>query len=311
MFTLVKKMTHKPLTLPTTPTHYSLPRLGIIRLEGEERVKYLHSQVTCDVQSLQPGQHCLGGHCDPKGKLWNAFHLLALEHALYLIAPQDLFPKALAELRKYAVFSKVTITDVSAEHALSGVTGNGTDQWMANHGIQDGTLKNGHLSLQLASDRWILIDAIPLLAELPQGETADWWAMEILAGQPIMSAVHQGEYIPQMLNLQALGGISFRKGCYTGQETVARAKYRGANNRSLFILQGQAQVPLKLGATLELQLGEHWKRIGSVIDLWQKGEHVLLTAVLPQELEPSAILRFKEDEHSRLRLLPLPYALND
>jgi len=126
-----------------------------------------------------------------------------------------------------------------------------------------------------------------------------------------MSAIHQGEYIPQMLNLQALGGISFSKGCYMGQETVARAKYRGANNRGLFILQGRADQTVQPGESLERQLGEQWKRSGQVLDVWQHEGLILVTAVLPLDTELEAHFRIKDQIASQLRPLPLPYSLLD
>lgn len=85
-----------------------------------------------------------------------------------------------------------------------------------------------------------------------------------------------------MLNLQALDGISFNKGCYMGQETVARAKYRGANNRALFLLAGTTGEPVASGDTLELQLGDNWRRSGMVLNAWQQAGQVWLTAVLPK-----------------------------
>lgn len=285
--------------------------MGVIRLTGEDRVKYLHSQVTCDVQALQAGQHTLAGHCDPKGKLWNLFRLVVEPTSLLMLSPRELFAKALPELKKYAVFSKVGIEDASDELPLFGVAGQGADAWIQAQGLHAAAVDGAPYAIQLAPDRWLLLGHPAAVDTLPAEPELDWWGQEILAGHPTMSALHQGEYIPQMLNLQALNGISFRKGCYTGQETVARAKYRGANNRRLFILQGHVSATLTPGDTLEWQLGEHWKRVGIVLDCWQQQQQVLLSAVLPQDLDADACLRIKGDEGSHLHGLPLPYALSD
>ena len=96
-----------------------------------------------------------------------------------------------------------------------------------------------------------------------------------------------------------------------GQETVARAKYRGANNRSLHILQGTASAQVAAGDELELSLGENWKRSGMVLDCWQQGESLLLSAVLPLDLAPDARLRLKAQPDSSLQLVPLPYSLSE
>ncbi len=114
-----------------------------------------------------------------------------------------------------------------------------------------------------------------------------------------------------MLNLQALDGISFTKGCYMGQETVARAKYRGANNRALFVLSGTATTPVASGDTLEIQLGDNWRRSGMVLNAWQQDGELWLTAVLPKDTEADARFRLKQEEGSSLSLQPLPYPLTE
>ncbi len=297
---------------PVSPTLFPLTRLGIIQLSGADRVKYLQGQVSCDVQALQLGQQCLGAHCDAKGKMWSSFRLLVLEDALLLLTEMSLLPRSLAELKKYGVFAKVEIQDASSEYQLTGLAGTGSDDWMRQqHGLSEsGVLADG-MAAQIEADRWLLLTQSAAVSDLVQQQEADWWGVEILAGLPHMSAEHQGEYIPQMVNLHALGGISFTKGCYMGQETIARAKYRGANNRGLFILQGQSSHPLRVADTLEVALGDQWKRSGQILDCWQKDTQLLLTAVLPLDTEPQARFRCKEYPESSLFLLPLPYSLQD
>ena len=167
------------------------------------------------------------------------------------------------------------------------------------------------MAVRVEADRWLLASESPLALGLPAGDEALWWGLDIKAGIPHLEAVHQGEYIPQMLNLQALEGISFTKGCYMGQEIVARAKYRGANNRALFVLAGQASGPVASGDTLEIQLGDNWRRSGMVLNAWQQDGQLWLTAVLPKDTEADASFRLKQEEGSRLALQPLPYSLTE
>ena len=296
--------------LPAEPTLFSLTNLAITRLGGPDRAKYLQGQVTCDVNALQPGQSTLGGHCDPKGKLWSDFRLLCLEDSLLMLTKPSVLARQLPELKKFAIFAKVEIGEFQG--SLTGLAGQGTDDWMAQHFALTGTgLVEGGMAVRVEADRWLLANASPLALNLPVGDEGLWWGLEIKAGLPHLEAVHQGEYIPQMLNLQALDGISFNKGCYMGQETVARAKYRGANNRALFLLAGTTGEPVASGDTLELQLGDNWRRSGMVLNAWQQAGQVWLTAVLPKDTEADAQFRLKQDEGSRLTLQPLPYALTE
>lgn len=296
--------------LPAEPTLFPLTDLAITRLTGNDRVKYLQGQVTCDVNALQPGQSTLGGHCDPKGKLWSDFRLLCLDESLLLLTKPSVLARQLPELKKFAVFAKVEIGEFQGQ--VVGLAGQGTDAWIAaQYGLQETGLVEGGMAVRVEADRWLLASESPLALGLPAGDEALWWGLDIKAGIPHLEAVHQGEYIPQMLNLQALEGISFTKGCYMGQEIVARAKYRGANNRALFVLAGQASGPVASGDTLEIQLGDNWRRSGMVLNAWQQDGQLWLTAVLPKDTEADARFRLKQEEGSRLALQPLPYSLTE
>ena len=296
--------------LPAEPTLFSLTDLAVTRFTGPDRAKYLQGQVTCDVNALLPGQSSLGGHCDPKGKLWSDFHLLCLEESLLMLTKPSVLARQLPELKKFAVFAKVEIGEFQGE--VVGLAGQGTDAWIsAQYGLRETGLVDGGMAVRVEADRWLLASESPLALNLPVGDEALWWGLEIKAGLPHLEAVHQGEYIPQMLNLQALEGISFTKGCYMGQETVARAKYRGANNRALFVLTGSAGGPVASGDALEIQLGDNWRRSGLVLNAWQQQGQVWLTAVLPKDTEADARFRLKQEEGSSLTLQPLPYPLAD
>ncbi|MFB2872083.1 MULTISPECIES: tRNA-modifying protein YgfZ [Aeromonas] len=302
-------MSLQPPVFPAEPTRFALTKIAITRLSGQDRVKYLQGQVTCDVNALQPGQSTLGGHCDPKGKLWSDFRLLCLEESLLLLTTPSVLERQLPELKKFAVFSKVEIA--ADERHATGLAGKGTDAWVAaQFGLEQSGLVAGGMAVKIEQDRWLLVSSEQADA-LPAGDESLWWGLEIKAGLPHMEAVHQGEFIPQMLNLQALDGICFNKGCYMGQETVARAKYRGANNRALFLLAGNATEPVNAGDTLEIQLGDNWRRSGMVLNAWQHQGQVWLTAVLPKDTEADARFRLKQEESSQLTLQPLPYELTE
>ncbi|MCH7370270.1 tRNA-modifying protein YgfZ [Aeromonas sp. MR16] len=295
---------------PAEPTLFPLTDLAITSLTGQDRAKYLQGQVTCDVNALLPGQSSLGGHCDPKGKLWSDFRLLCLEDRLLLLTKPSVLVHQLPELKKFAVFAKVEIGENHGQAV--GVAGQGTDGWVATRfGLSQTALIEGGMAVRVEADRWLLVSEQPPAIDLPAGNESLWWGLEIKAGMPHMEAVHQGEYIPQMLNLQALDGISFTKGCYMGQEIVARAKYRGANNRALFVLAGQANAPVASGDPLEIRLGDNWRRSGMVLNAWQQEGQLWLTAVLPKDTEADAQFRLKQDEGSSLGLQPLPYPLID
>lgn len=298
------------LTLSSSPVLYPLTDRAVISLTGADRTKYLQGQVTCDVDLLQPGDATLSGHCDSKGRLWACFWLANLGEQLLLVLNASLLERQLSELKKFAVFAKTEVQAVTEQWQVFGLAGEGLSHWLDQHLEGSDNLWQGGVVIPVAAEHALLVlpaNATP--PALPIGNESDWRGLMIQAGLPDMQAEHQGEYIPQMLNLQALGGISFTKGCYLGQETVARAKYRGANKKAMFVLAGQATQPITANQDLELQLGENWRRAGTVLSVYQDGGQCLLTSVLNNDLEPDAVLRIKGQDDSRLSLQALPYTL--
>src|SRR5690606_40156717 len=113
---------------------------------------------------------------------------------------------------------------------------------------------------------------------------------DIEAGIPVIDSANSGQFIPQATNLQALGGISFKKGCYSGQEMVARAKFRGANKRALWSLAGKASRVPEAGEDLELQMGENWRRTGTVLAAVQLDDgRLLVRAVMKNGMEDDSV----------------------
>ncbi|GGB35689.1 tRNA-modifying protein YgfZ [Oceanisphaera marina] len=299
------------LTLSSSPVLYPLSDRAVISLTGADRAKYLQGQVTCDLDTLAPGDASLGGHCDSKGKLWASFWLANLGEQLLLVVNQSLVERQLPELKKFAVFANTDVEEVSADWQVFGIAGEGLSHWLS-HEIDGDNLWQGGILIPVAAEHALLVlpkEATP--PELPLGDEQQWRGLMIHAGLPDMSAEHQGDYIPQMLNLQALNGISFTKGCYMGQETVARAKYRGANKKAMFVLAGSCNDDIAINQDIEMQLGENWRRAGTVLSAWQQGEECMLTSVLNKDMDPDTLFRIKGQDDSRLALQPLPYELID
>ncbi len=137
-----------------------------------------------------------------------------------------------------------------------------------------------------------------------------WDQYEIDAALPRIEAATSGEFIPQSLNLQALNAISFTKGCYTGQETVARAKYRGINKRAMYKLTGQAdRIPLA-GDKIERAVGENWRSGGTVITGYRQADgQAAVLAVLPNNLDDDTAFRLADAPDFTWQREPLPYSL--
>lgn len=302
-----------------------LSQCGLISATGEQRTTYLQGQLTCDLIGLQESESTWGGLCDPKGKLWASFQTIAKGDALLMLMRADVLSQTLTELKKYAVFSKIELTEATEQWQLYGIAGTEAKQWLENSlaltlAEQAVTqLEQGFiLALDTPTPRFILalhrdadFNIEPHLADVACDDGTLWDALDILAGAPVVTEAMSNAQIPQAFNLHALDGVSFNKGCYTGQETVARAKYRGTNKRALAILKGHSAAAAAPGEEIELQLGENWRIAGKVNLSYRYSDGIqLLTAVLAKDLETDSVLRLKQIE-SDLRLQPLPYTLSD
>lgn len=297
----------------------NLSHMGLIKVVGEQGRSFIHGQVTTDISSLAANQWRWGAHCDPKGKMLASFRTFAIQEALFMLMPRDVIEVDLPQLQKYAVFSKATLSNASAEWTLLGVAGEQANQFVGEHFgevTQELTLVDQGAILKDA-DRFILVltpeAAAALVAQSQQSvfDASAWQALEISAGYPNIAASHASQYVPQMCNLQAVNGISFNKGCYMGQETIARMKYRGGNKRALYILRGHTELQISLESALEIEMEEGFRRGGQILEFVQRGNQVLLTAVLANDTENTAKLRFADDEQSSLHIQALPYSLED
>jgi len=323
-----------------------LANKAIVQLSGEDRHKFLQGQITIDISTINVGESGLGCICSAKGKTWAILHIFVEADRYLLITDTGCVENLLRELNKYAVFSKVEIQDISADYHLLGLitdtfpptvasslnqqaeqnTPLPSDDWQSVQVIQANT-STWITRYSAAKNRFLVItpkDSAPSQAiqVLPQSPPSHWDALHIQSGIPQLSAEQSEEFVPQMMNLQALNAISFTKGCYMGQEVVARTKYLGKNKRAGWVLNSSDSIDINPGDTLELQLGENWRRIGKCLYSAIDDNGTWAFAVLPNDLEPNAVIRLQNKEaetdkketdnkDNHLTLVPLPYALDN
>ncbi|MDM2996128.1 MULTISPECIES: tRNA-modifying protein YgfZ [unclassified Citrobacter] len=309
-----------PLTLIT------LDDWALASITGADSEKYMQGQVTADVNQLTEQQHLLVAHCDAKGKMWSNLRLFRDGDGFAWIERRTLREAQLTELKKYAVFSKVAIAP-DDERVLLGIAGFQARAALANifselPNSEKQVVSEGASTLlwfEHPAERFLLITDVATaesLTEKLRGEAAlnnsqQWLALDIEAGIPVIDSANSGQFIPQATNLQALGGISFKKGCYSGQEMVARAKFRGANKRALWSLAGKASRVPEAGEDLELQMGENWRRTGTILAAVQLDDgQVLVQVVMNNDMEADSVFRVRDDANT-LHIVPLPYSLEE
>ena len=258
--------------------------------------------------------------------MWSNLRIFRRQDGFAFIERRSLRDAQLTELKKYAVFSKVTIA-ADDEHVLLGVAGFQARAALANlfaelPDAEKQLVSEGETSIlwfEHPAERFLLVTDVATaerVTEALRGEaqfnnSQQWLALNIEAGLPVIDAANSAQFIPQATNIQALGGISFKKGCYTGQEMVARAKFRGANKRALWTLTGHTSRVPEAGEDLEMKMGENWRRTGTVLAAVQLADgQVLVQVVMNNDMEADSVFRVRDDAKT-LHIVPLPYSLEE
>ena len=213
-----------------------LNRYGLLAVTGPEARDFLHAQLTNDIANLPADRAALAGWCTAKGRLLASFLVIPSPAGFLLQLARDIAPAVAKRLSMFILRSKVKIADESDAWAQYGVW-NGEGNAVAWSGdIVSVPVEPGRL---LRIGRGLSLNAT---------RSEDAWTLdEIRAGRPLISAATQDKFVPQMLNLEKLGAVDFKKGCYPGQEIVARAQHLGEVKRRLTRVQVPQGVELKPG----------------------------------------------------------------
>jgi len=231
---------------------------GIVRLSdwallhahGADAAAFLQGQLTQDVTGLQPGEARLGGYCSPKGRLLASFVVWRMGNDEFgLLCSADLAAAVGKRLSMYVLRARCRIDDASAQWAVFGMAGASAAQW-AKSDVQPWSTRRQDerwligLSAVEQVPRWLLVQPGGLQPPaLPPLDGQAWRLLEVMSGVPRITAATAEQFVPQMINFELVGGVHFQKGCYPGQEVVARSQYRGAVKRRmhLFATSGAAQ----------------------------------------------------------------------
>ncbi len=313
-------------TLPTrTVAHLApllqgltaLPDLGVIQAQGEDAASFLHNQLTNDVLLLPVGQSRLAAFCSAKGRMQASFVVIkTAPDTMLLVMRQDLLAQTLKRLSMFVLRAKVKLSDASGQWLLRGLLGDSVQNLLTGAAPWQTVVADGAHTVALYPAVLGDVRVPRALWVAPQGTSLPtgpditpevWKWSEVMSGVALISQPLFDAFVPQMLNYESVGGVNFKKGCYPGQEVVARSQFRGTLKRRTALVH----------SPVELTAGQD---VFTPADPEQPCATVVLSAARPDGTGFDALVsgtlesqqagwRAGSAQGQALELMPLPYAL--
>ena len=308
-----------------------LDALGVLRARGQDVLSFLQGQLSNDLTLLSAERALLAGYHNPQGRVIALLHVLQLApDDLLLLLPRELIAPVIARLSKFVLRAKVKLIDDSPQWRISGllqpaVAGSlgGGDEAAAGERLLAALPASANATARIAAAtavrlaqepaRWLLVSPVsqpPLPGTRPAAEAGIWQRLAIAAGEPQVYAATSEEFVAQMLNLDCLGAIAFDKGCYTGQEVIARAHYRGRVKRRMQRFVVRAARQLRPADTGTLSDGRPFEVVEAVVLADGRCEFLAVAPRAISESAPGAAAAVSTaGERFATEALTLPYLL--
>ena len=304
--------------------------LGLIEVRGDDRQTFLQGQLTNDINAVSSSLSQLSGYCTPKGRMRALFSIFSRQteddSRLYLQLPLDLLQANLKRLQMFVMMSKVEIKDVSAELIRIGIAGTQAVKYLQQQGLSipedvNGITQTDDVTLiRLGGEtpRFECVGGLDRIKKLWESlavnakylDTRHWKLLDIHAGIPNVYPETSETFIPQMLNLQALNGINFKKGCYTGQEVVARMQYLGKLKRHMYLAHSNTETVPAVGSQIYSPGSGSGQGDGNIVDAQAALEGgVDMLVVVTNEAFDSQQVFLDEAQQTPVSFRELPYSM--
>jgi folate-binding protein YgfZ len=305
-------------------SYYELTHLGVLQATGADASGFLQGQLTNDIRDLDNGSSQLGAYCSHKGRMIAIMRLLKQGDSILMLLPPERIDPVMNRLRMFVLMSKVELANISDSFRTIGLTGEAATTLLGDDAPAEvdavSCAADGVCIIRLAGEdnvpRFMLTGSNSALDnrirqfgdDVATGELNDWLLQEIRAGLPIVFEQTVEAFVPQMANMHLVNGVSFTKGCYTGQEVVARMQYLGSLKRRMYrvAIEGDCPAP---GTDLHAPGSKSAQGAGKVMLAAStpegKCEALIVTEIASAE---EGSVRLVDDNGPLLHFLDLPYA---
>jgi folate-binding protein YgfZ len=300
-----------PFDASTQQGGVRLPHLGVIRVAGEDAASFLHGQLTQDFALMGLSQARLAAFCSAKGRMMASFVAIKRSHQeIWLVCAHDLLAPTLKRLSMFVLRAKAKLSDASAEVAVYGLVGDGQGWPVPTWAKADqGEVSLVRLPQAEGRARALWLAPAGAVPDLPELSLAAWSWLDVRSGVAMVSAPVVEAFVPQMLNYESVDGVNFKKGCYPGQEVVARSQFRGTLKRRAYLVHADA--PLAVGDHV-FHASDAEQPTGTVV---AAAAHPVAgyDAIVSMQIASAdgGALTAGTADGPPLTLLPLPYPLRD
>ena len=308
------------------PSISALPHLSVLQVRGKDSTTFLQGQTTCDISKLSPSKASLGAICNHKGRAIAIFLILTEEQGYRLILPTSMVSTVAQKLRMFILRSDVRIQESSDEQYLAGLSFSDStpaelaDVMSSSHAPFEVTHQDTMTAVQLGQHRNLLLlqaehatalwETIVDQKGFSESGPDLWILQDILDGIPWIETQTREQFVPQMINLDLLGGISFEKGCYTGQEVVARMHFLGNLKKQMYLAACNINQLPEPGTPL--YTSGNGQNVGQVVSAapYQKGI-IRMLIVLQIEQSKGGVVKLSKADGIAVEILNLPYTLHN
>jgi folate-binding protein YgfZ len=295
-----------------------LTHLGVIRVQGADAASFLQGQLTNDIALLRDDEARLAAYLSAKGRMQATFVAIRTAPEEVLLAThRDLVAPTVKRLSMFVLRAKARLTDATAEYLLLGAMGEAAARMLGAAAIPWRRQEVGGgqaIALHPAAGHpralWIAPAGTPLPESAPLSPAVWLWG-EVRSGVATLSAPVVDAFVPQMLNYESVGGVSFKKGCYPGQEVVARSQFRGTLKRRAYLVHAAAAPEGITAGDAVFHTSDAEQPTGTVVQAAPapEGGWDVLVSMQVASAQPGGTLSVRAPDGPRLQLLDLPYEL--
>ena len=323
-------LSHLPVLDGVAP----LPHLGVIRALGEDAANFLHNQLTQDVLLMKADQCHLGAFCNAKGRMQASFvYCKPSPDEVLLVCRRDLIAQTVKRLSMFVLRAKVKLTDATADFHLLGLAGNSLSSLVTKISQEAGAHTSSQ-ELSTAQQAWrciplesaqahvltlypamgqpralMLASSAPDLSQYPALDPSHWQLGEVMSGIAWVELATFEAFVPQMLNYESVDGVNFKKGCYPGQEVVARSQFRGTLKRRAYVVQSAGAISAGQEIFTSDALDQPCGLVAQVATV--NDQTYAIVELQTSAVDENKLLHVGTTAGPQFHVLPLPYALKD